>query len=89
MLATPIASTDIKSTVVSSSTAVFGSASQRETFSVEDSVARLLRGVVLPANSFPILCRMEKVFFAVRANLDFLFIDFVSRRSEYGSNDCR
>jgi hypothetical protein len=77
MLATPIAS----SAFVSSSTAVFGSASQRETFSLKDGGAarghgwtpcgraanlasRALfavmpiapaNGVVMPANSFPIL----------------------------------
>ncbi|MGY8707344.1 hypothetical protein RAD16_16515 [Bradyrhizobium sp. 18BD] len=47
MLTTPIASTDISSTLVSSSTAVFGSTSQRETFSLKESVASAKTGVLL------------------------------------------
>jgi hypothetical protein len=45
--------------------------------------------VVAAVNSFPVWCRMEKVRPPQAANMDFHFIDFALRRSEYGSNHCR
>src|SRR4030095_7149985 len=45
--------------------------------------------VAAATNSFPVWCRMEKGSPAQAANMDFHFIDFILRRSEYGSNRCR
>jgi len=49
----------------------------------------LAEGVVAAVNSFPVLCRTEKVRPPQPANMDFHFIDFARRRSEYGSDYCR
>src|SRR4051794_20226242 len=49
----------------------------------------LAQSAFVAEKSFPVLRRMEKGSPAQAANMDFHFIDFALRRSEYGSNHCR